>query len=64
MTRRDDLWDEPPRVGGIRATWIAIILLILTVLALLWIVAARTPKAVNKTAQVQTTESVILDVSS
>ena len=64
VKRRDDLWDEPPRVGGIRATWIAIILLVLTVLALLWIVAARTPKALNKTAQVQTTESTFLDASS
>jgi len=58
VARRDDLWDEPPRVGGIRATWIAIILLILTVLALLWIVAARTPKAANKTAQMQMMETL------
>lgn len=45
VTRRDDLWDEPPRVGPIRATWIAIILLILTILALIWIASARTPRA-------------------
>lgn len=48
--RREDLWDETPRVGGIRATWIAIILLILTVLVLIWIASSRTTSPVGKTS--------------
>ena len=39
---REPIWDEPPRVGGIRATWIAAGLLVMVVLALLWFTSART----------------------
>lgn len=44
-TSPDDLWDAPPRIGGIRATWVAAILLALVIVALLWITGARSGSA-------------------
>ena len=51
---REPIWDEPPRVGGIRATWIAAGLLVMVVLALLWFTSART----SETAASPTASSV------
>jgi hypothetical protein len=36
-------WDDPPRIGGIRATWIAIAMLIAVIAALFLLTQSRTP---------------------
>lgn len=37
----DELWDAPPRVGGVRATWIVAALLIVVVIAMLFLTRVR-----------------------
>jgi hypothetical protein len=44
----DALWDEPPRIAGIRATWVATALIIIVIIALLFFTQTRsgsTPRA-------------------
>lgn len=40
--RRELIHDEPPRIAGIRATWVAVAMLVLVVAFLLWATRART----------------------
>lgn len=40
----DAIWDEPPRVAGIRATWIAAALLIIVIVALMFLTQSRSPE--------------------
>jgi len=40
-TSPDDIWDAPPRIAGIRATWIAAVLLAIVIVVLLWITGVR-----------------------
>lgn len=40
-TTTDDIWDAPPRIGGIRATWVVAVLLALVIVVLLWITGTR-----------------------
>ena len=40
----DAIWDEPPRIGGIRATWIAAALLIIVIVALMFLTQSRSPE--------------------
>ena len=37
----DAVWDEPPRIGGIRATWVAAVLLIVVIVALMLLTQSR-----------------------
>ena len=37
----ENLWDAPPRVGGIRATWIVAAALVLVMFVLLWVTQSR-----------------------
>lgn len=37
----ENLWDAPPRVGGIRATWIVAAALLLVMVILLWVTQSR-----------------------
>ena len=37
----EDIWDEPPRVGRISVTWIALALIIIVILVLMWITQMR-----------------------
>ncbi len=41
-TAHDNIWDEPPRIGGFSATWVAVVLVVLVILALMWITQLRT----------------------
>lgn len=40
----DAIWDEPPRVAGIRATWIAAAMLIVVIIALMFLTQSRSPQ--------------------
>ncbi|UCC31377.1 MAG: zinc ribbon domain-containing protein [Phycisphaerales bacterium] len=40
----DTIWDEPPRVAGIRATWIAAAMLIVVIIALMFLTQSRSPE--------------------
>ena len=42
VQRHEAIHDEPPRIAGIRATWIAVAILVLVVAFLLWATRART----------------------
>ena len=35
------IWDEPPRLGRISVTWIALALIIIVILVLMWITQMR-----------------------
>ncbi len=39
----DDIWDEPPRIGGIRATWVALGVVVVMILGLVWFTTWRLP---------------------
>ncbi len=41
LPAHDALWDEPPRIAGIRATWVATALIIIVIIALLWFTQSR-----------------------
>lgn len=41
LPAHEPVWDEPPRLAGIRATWIAAGLLVVVVLALMWVTRGR-----------------------
>lgn len=49
--RREEAWEEPPRVAGLRATWVAILILVLTVLTLVWIASTRNLKPSEKSTR-------------
>jgi hypothetical protein len=58
---REPIWDEPPRVGGIRATWIAAGLLVMVVLALLWFTSARTSETAASPTALSVKTKAFLD---
>jgi len=37
----EPIWDEPPRIAGIRATWVAVVLLIVVIVVLLFVTQSR-----------------------
>lgn len=39
----DELWDEPPRIGGMRATWVVAAMMTFVIVGLLWITRAQNP---------------------
>ncbi len=50
VVRHESVFDEPPRIGGIRATWFAVAILILVIAVLLWITQDRPTDVSNETA--------------
>jgi len=45
LPSHEPIWDEPPRVAGVRATWIVAALLIVVIVVLLLVTQTRTPNA-------------------
>ena len=43
----EDIWDAPPRIGGIRATWVAAGLVIIVIVVLLWFTRTRPQASVR-----------------
>ncbi|MCH7807768.1 MAG: hypothetical protein IIB60_00975 [Planctomycetes bacterium] len=41
VPQRDAIWDDPPRIGRIRATWIAGLVLVIAVISLVWVTRLR-----------------------
>ena len=58
-TAYEPVWDEPPRVGGVRATWIAAVLMAAAVVALMWVAQQRNVE----TSQYQNVEMTPSDTS-
>ncbi|MFQ5461440.1 MAG: hypothetical protein ACE5E5_02305 [Phycisphaerae bacterium] len=50
VVRQEPVFDEPPRIAGIRATWFAVALLVLVIAVLLWMTQDRSKKASKNTA--------------
>lgn len=50
VAHRDSEWDEPPRVGGVNVTWIAALLIVAAVIALILISRARSERPVHQTS--------------
>lgn len=42
LPTHDAVWEEPPRIGGVRATWVAVGLLIVVIAALIFLTESRT----------------------
>ena len=45
-TAPGDVWDEPPRIGGLRATWVVAAMMTIVIVGLLWVTRARNPNDV------------------
>ncbi len=45
LPTHEAVWDEPPRIGGIRATWVAVVLLALVIVALMFLTRSRSREA-------------------
>ncbi len=45
LPMHEPIWDEPPRIGGIRATWIAAVLLAIVIVALMFLTQSRSDDA-------------------
>lgn len=45
LPMHEPIWDEPPRIGGIRATWIAAVLLAIVIVALMFLTQSRSNDA-------------------
>ncbi|MCH7592396.1 MAG: hypothetical protein IH989_06430 [Planctomycetes bacterium] len=56
----ENLWDAPPRVGGIRATWIVAAALVLVMFVLLWVTQSRgatTPTSLDLAPSMQRSDA-------
>lgn len=56
LPSHEPVWDDPPRIAGIRATWVAAGLLVVVVAALMWIAQAR---SANRSIAVPKSPSVV-----
>ncbi len=43
LSAHEDVWDAPPRVAGVRATWAVAALLIVVIAVLMWFTKSRSP---------------------
>jgi len=41
VARREAVWDEPPRIGRLKVTWIAVAIIVIVIAVLMWITKLR-----------------------